>query len=169
MESTPQHPAPASAYGILPEQISVGERADDKRPGALCDRPQCVARMVARIAAGKPGTLRVTSAGNLAVKHNRGGSKDRRARALALYRKQQACTWCAAPLALAEVEQDRIIGACEYSARNLVVACKACNNLRNRAATGDNAESFARNDAPDAAHALVVRAGIFATHPEFHA
>lgn len=43
-----------------------------------------------------------------------------------------ACIYCAAPITGSELELDRIVDSCIYALANILPACKACNNARNR-------------------------------------
>lgn len=158
--TTPTTPAPASAYGLTPEQVTT-ERvtADDKRNGALCTRPGCVEAVAKKIRNGakKPGKV-FEKNGVAGVKHGRGSAPDRANRKAILIERYGDCTYCRVDLRNGGLEQDRIIESCRYVIANVVPACKACNNARNR----KNAPT------PDAA-AIARIAEVIAEHPEFHA
>lgn len=67
------------------------------------------------------------------IVHSRPKSADRtslKRRVLAAH--GSACVYCAAPLTGTACELDRIVESCAYITSNLLPACKACNNARNR-------------------------------------
>jgi hypothetical protein len=152
-----------------PEQVPAtwiatgGERADDKRPGALCTRGECIHDVILRMARTGKGTLRTTPDGRLAVKHGRSGSPARRARNAALIASQPTCAWCGGDYG-DRPEHDRILAGCEYAAANLVAACKPCNRERSNTPADDYAAACADPD-----HARAVLARVRADHAAWHA